>query len=93
MATRAPIRTGGANIYYIPQRPEYQPDQNGEATHPESQGNNKELRKEPEEPMVQVLSNHNLANIRKQNYIGTRKHNSEAVKGAKQEHRIKDSDG
>ena len=40
-----------------------------------------------------LLSNHNLANIRKQNYIGTRKHNSEAVEGAKQEHRIKDSDG
>ena len=51
-----------------------------------------------EEPVYQVLprsvlSNHNLANIRKQNYFGTRKHNSEAVEGAKQEHRIKDSDG
>ena len=51
-----------------------------------------------EEPVYQVLprsvlSNHNLSNIRKQNYIGTRKHNSEAVEGAKQEHRIKDSDG
>ena len=40
-----------------------------------------------------MLSNHNLANIRKQKYIGTRKHNSEAVDGTKQEHRIKDSDG
>ena len=36
---------------------------------------------------------HNLANTRKQKYIGTRKHNSEAVDGAKQEHRVKDSDG
>ena len=40
-----------------------------------------------------LLSNHNLANIQKQKYIGTRKHNSEAEEGAKQEHRIKDSDG
>ena len=40
-----------------------------------------------------VLSNHNPANIRKQKYIGTRKHNSEAVERTKQEHRIKDSDG
>ena len=40
-----------------------------------------------------VLSNHNLANIRKQKYISTRKHNSEAVGGMKQEHKIKDSDG
>ena len=41
-----------------------------------------------------VLSNHNLlANIRKQEYIGTRKHNSEAVGGTKHKHMIKDSDG
>ena len=51
-----------------------------------------------EEPAYQalprsVLSNHDLANIWKQKYIGTRKHNSEAVEGMKQEHRIKDSDG
>ena len=51
-----------------------------------------------EEPAYQalprsVLSNHNLANIQKQKYIGTWKHNSEAVEGMKQEHRIKDSDG
>ena len=51
-----------------------------------------------EEPAYQalprsVLSNHNLANIRKQKYISTRKHNSETVDGMKQEHRIKDSDG
>ena len=43
---------------------------------------------------VSLLSNHNLvANIRKQKYIGTRKHNSEAVEGMKHDHRIKDSDG
>ena len=51
-----------------------------------------------EEPAYQalprsVLSNCNLTNIRKQKYIGTRKHNSEAVEGTKQEHRIKDLDG
>ena len=51
-----------------------------------------------EEPAYQalprsVLSNHNLANIRKQKYIGTRKHNSEAVEGTKHERGIKDSDG
>ena len=40
-----------------------------------------------------VLSNHNLANIWKQKFIGTWKHNSEAVEGMKQEHRIKDLDG
>ena len=39
------------------------------------------------------MSNHNPANIRKQKYIGTQKHNSEAVEGTKHEHRIKDSDG
>ena len=51
-----------------------------------------------EEPAYQALprsvsSNHNLANIRKQKYISTRKHNSEVVDGTKQEPRIKDSDG
>ena len=51
-----------------------------------------------EEPAYQalprsVLSNHNLANIRKQKYIGTRKHYSEVVEGTKHEHKIKDSDG
>ena len=40
-----------------------------------------------------LLSNHNLTSIRKQKYIGTWKHNSEAVEGMKQEHRIEDSDG
>ena len=40
-----------------------------------------------------VLSNHNLANIRKLKYIGTRKHNSEAVEGTKHNDVIKDSDG
>ena len=39
-----------------------------------------------EEPAYQalprsVLSNHNLANIQKQKYIGTQKHNSEAAEG------------
>ena len=43
--------------------------------------------------MSGVLSNHNLANIWKQKYIGTQKHNSEVVEGTKHEHRIKDSDG
>ena len=51
-----------------------------------------------EEPAYQalprsVLSNHNLANIQKQKYIGTWNHNSEAVEGMKYEHKIKDSDG
>ena len=51
-----------------------------------------------EEPAYQalrrsVLSNHDLATIWKQKYIGTRKHNLEAVEGTKQEHRIKDLDG
>ena len=51
-----------------------------------------------EEPAYQalprsVLSNHDLANIQKQKYISTRKHNSEAVEGTNLEHRIKDSDG
>ena len=41
----------------------------------------------------QLLSNHNLANIRKLKYIGTWKHNSEAVEGTKHNHVIKDSDG
>ena len=43
--------------------------------------------------MFILLSNHYLASIQKQNYIGTQKHNSEAVEGMKQEHRSKDSDG
>ena len=51
-----------------------------------------------EEPVDQVLprsvlSNHNLASIRKQKYIGTRKHNLEAVGGTKHKHVTKDSDG
>ena len=40
-----------------------------------------------------VLSKRNLTSIRKQKYIGTRKHNSEEVEETRQEHRIKDSDG
>ena len=40
-----------------------------------------------------MLSNHNLANIRKLKYIATRKHNSEAVERTKHKHVIKDSDG
>ena len=51
-----------------------------------------------EEPAYQVLprsvlSNHNLANIRKLKYISTQKHNSEVVEGMKHKHVIKDSDG
>ena len=51
-----------------------------------------------EEPAYQVLSrsvlgNHNLVSTRKQKYIGTRKHNSEAGEGTKQEQRNEDSDG
>ena len=51
-----------------------------------------------EEPGYQVLprsvlSKHNVANIRKQNYIGTRKHNSEAVTKMSHMHITKDSDG
>ena len=42
---------------------------------------------------LRLLSNHNQAGIRKQKYIGTRKHNSEAVGEAKHEHVTKDSDG
>ena len=40
-----------------------------------------------------VLSNHNLVSTRKQNYIGTRKHNSEAGGGTERELRKEDSDG
>ena len=39
------------------------------------------------------MGNHNLVSTRKQKYIGTRKHNSEAVEGTKQEQRNEDSDG
>ena len=51
-----------------------------------------------EEPAYQVLprsvlGNHNLVSARKQKYIGTRKHDSEAVEGTKQEQRNEDSDG
>ena len=51
-----------------------------------------------EEPAYQVLpssvlSNHNLVSTRKQNYIGTRKHNSEAGGGTEHELRNEDSDG
>ena len=51
-----------------------------------------------EEPGYQVLprsvlSNHNPASIRKQKYIGTQKHNSEAVGETKHKHVTKDSDG
>ena len=44
-------------------------------------------------PKFCLLSNHNPAGIRKQKYIGTRKHNSEAVGEAKHKHVTKDSDG
>ena len=37
-----------------------------------------------------MLGKHNLTSIRKQKYIGTRKHNSEAVEGTKQEYMIED---
>ena len=40
-----------------------------------------------------VLSKHNVANIRKQKYFGTRKHNSEAVAKMSHKHVAKDSDG
>ena len=40
-----------------------------------------------------VLGNHNLLRTRKQKYIGTRKHNSEAGEGMKWEQRNEDSDG
>ena len=40
-----------------------------------------------------VLSNHNMMTIRKQKYVGTRKHNSEAVVKTSHEHVAKDSDG
>ena len=51
-----------------------------------------------EEPGYQVLpksvlSKHNIASIRMQKYIGTRKHNSEAVAKTSREHVAKDSDG
>ena len=39
-----------------------------------------------------MLSNHDTTGIRKQKFIGTRKHNSEAVKTS-HEHVAKDSDG
>ena len=42
---------------------------------------------------VCVLSKHNVANIWKQKYIGTRKHNSEAVAQMSHKHVAKDSDG
>ena len=40
-----------------------------------------------------VLGNHNLVSTRKQKYIGTQKHNSEAGEGTKQEQRNEVSDG
>ena len=40
-----------------------------------------------------MLGNYNLVSTQMQKYIGTRKHNSEAVEGTKREHRNKDSDG
>ena len=51
-----------------------------------------------EEPGYQVLprsvlSKHNVASIRKKKYIGTRKHNSEAVVKTNHKHVTKDSDG
>ena len=51
-----------------------------------------------EEPGYQVLprsvfSNHNMASTRKQKYVGTQKHNSEAVAKISHEHVAKDSDG
>ena len=51
-----------------------------------------------EEPGYQVLprsvlSNHNMMSIRKQKYVGTWKHNSEAVAKTSHEHMAKDSDG
>ena len=51
-----------------------------------------------EEPAYQVLprsvlSDHNLIRTQKQNSIGTRKHNSEAVEGMEHEQRKADLDG
>ena len=51
-----------------------------------------------EEPGYQVLSrsvlsNHDMASIRKQKYIGTRKHILETVAKTSHEHMAKDSDG
>ena len=51
-----------------------------------------------EEPGYQVLprsvlSKHNIASIRKQKYIGTLKHNSEAVAETNRKHGTKESDG
>ena len=51
-----------------------------------------------EEPGYQViprsvLSNHDTTSVRKQKFIGTRKHNSEAVAKTSHEHVVKDSDG
>ena len=51
-----------------------------------------------EEPGYQVLPrsvlcNHDTTSIRKQKFIGTRKHNSEAVVKTSHEHMAKDSDG
>ena len=51
-----------------------------------------------EEPGYQVLprsvlSKHNMASIRNQKYIGTRKHNSEAVAKTSHKYVTKDSDG
>ena len=40
-----------------------------------------------------VLSNHDTTSIRKQKFIGTRKHNSEGVAKTSHEHVAKDSDG
>ena len=40
-----------------------------------------------------VLSKYNIASIQKQKYIGTRKHNSEAVAKTSRKHMAKDSDG
>ena len=40
-----------------------------------------------------LLSNHDTTSIRKQKFVGTRKHNSEAVAKTSHEHVAKDSDG
>ena len=40
-----------------------------------------------------VLGNHNLVSTQKQKYIGTRKHDSEAVEGTTWEQGKEDSDG
>ena len=50
-------------------------------------------RSSTESELIGVLSNHNPAGIWKQKYIGTWKHNSEAVGEAKHNHVTKDSDG